>query len=456
MRLKFEEWYKERKFSSLTEDLFDESVSCYKISAYRSAFLMSYLGFQNIIRERLLNDDKKEDIFTKETIDILEGDERWEFKITTIIKSNNKNDKKNEKINKELFNDNYIVNNSKNINPFKLSEHIEQEYNYWHLIRNNSAHAKGREITYSTIESFWNFIENSISKFIINGGKDGLIRRAKECYKYKNEKNASDIEDIEVIVDDLISLGEEKEIYEFLKEISVLFKIEYYNKYDIVKRFWDKIVKFDKGIVNKNLLSLVKNDTELLLKFIEVYPMIFKELQDDYRFMVDLREQKIAEYIRYAYNYKERVAIWRLIDMILTDNKLAEEELENFIDIIVNNSSMPPVEQSICVLKNTSYFEKLRKNIFSYQFDPFKSGGKSYVDKNHQLIKFYLLEMELDNEVVEKVNKMYEWSHGYNFNEYEQKLYVNREGLFSEMMDKLLEDEHFKFKYEKALGKEAE
>ncbi|WP_010293491.1 MULTISPECIES: hypothetical protein [Clostridium] len=453
MRLKFEEWYKERKFSSLTEDLFDESVSCYKISAYRSAFLMSYLGFQNIIRERLLNDDKKEDIFTKETIDILEGDERWEFKITTIIKSNNKNDKKNEKINRGLFNDNYIVNNSKNINPFKLSEQIEQEYNYWHLIRNNSAHAKGREITYSTIESFWSFIENSISKFIINGGKDGLIRRAKECYKYKNEKNAIDIEDIEVIVDDLISLGEEKEIYEFLKEISVIFKIEYYNKYDIVKRFWDKIVKFDNGIVNKNLLNLLREDIESLLKFIEVYPIIFKELQDDYRFMVDLREQKIAEYIKYADNNKERVAIWRLIDKILNDNKLAEEELEKFIDIIVNNSSMPPVEQSICFLKNTSYFEKLREKLFSYQFDPYKKGGKNYVDRNYEFIKFYLLEAELDNEIAKKVNIMYEWSKSCNYNEYEQTLYVYREGLFSEMMDRILENEKFKCKYEEALGK---
>ncbi|MCT4508472.1 MAG: hypothetical protein N4A48_06875 [Tepidibacter sp.] len=449
MRLKFQEWYKERKFSDLTEDLFDEAVVCYKVSAYRSAFLMSYLGFQNIIRERILNDDRKEDVFTEDTINILNSNERWEFKITTIIQSNNKKEKEK----KAIFEDNYINKNIKNINPFKLSKDVEQEYNYWHLIRNNSAHAKGGVITYSTIECFWDFIENNLSNFIINGGKDGLITRVKECYKYKNEKNANDIEDIEVIVDDLVSIGEEKEIYEFLKEVSTILKIQYYNKYNIVNKFWDKIIKFDNKIVKRCLLKLLKEDIDLLLKFIQIYRIIFKELECDYRFMVDLREKEIGKFLKYADSYEERKSIWTLINLILKENNLVEEEQESFIQKIARNSKMPPILDNIDILRNTCYFEELREHLFSYKCDPYKSGGKKHVDNNSEIIEFYLLESGLDTDVVEKVNKMYEWCKGWNYNEYDNRYYYDREGRFSKMIDKLLEDEEFKSKYEEILKK---
>ena len=40
----------------------EEAVTCYKVGAYRSAYLMSYLAFKTTIRERVLNASKPDGI----------------------------------------------------------------------------------------------------------------------------------------------------------------------------------------------------------------------------------------------------------------------------------------------------------------------------------------------------------------------------------------------------------
>ena len=55
MRIQFEKWIEENQVSAEAMNLFKESISCYRISAYRSSFIMSYIAFQNILKERILN-----------------------------------------------------------------------------------------------------------------------------------------------------------------------------------------------------------------------------------------------------------------------------------------------------------------------------------------------------------------------------------------------------------------
>lgn len=55
MKITFEKWIEENEIPDTAKDLFRESIICYKVSAYRSAFIMSYIAFQNILKERILN-----------------------------------------------------------------------------------------------------------------------------------------------------------------------------------------------------------------------------------------------------------------------------------------------------------------------------------------------------------------------------------------------------------------
>ncbi|PAD15581.1 hypothetical protein [Shouchella clausii] len=59
MKTRFEKWYGKYDFPGDAKILFEESVLCYKISAYRASFIMSYLGIQEVLLERLLNSHKK-------------------------------------------------------------------------------------------------------------------------------------------------------------------------------------------------------------------------------------------------------------------------------------------------------------------------------------------------------------------------------------------------------------
>ena len=56
MKLDFEIWLGDQRqtIPAAAKGIFDEAVICYKASAYRGAYILSYLGFLTIIRERLL------------------------------------------------------------------------------------------------------------------------------------------------------------------------------------------------------------------------------------------------------------------------------------------------------------------------------------------------------------------------------------------------------------------
>ena len=51
---RFEVWYKDKIDNKSARDLFDESCMCYKVGAYRAAYIMTYLAFQNVLKDRLL------------------------------------------------------------------------------------------------------------------------------------------------------------------------------------------------------------------------------------------------------------------------------------------------------------------------------------------------------------------------------------------------------------------
>jgi len=54
MRLPFEEWLQDQTLPTPAKELFSEAIICYKASAYRAALLLSYLGFQTTVRDRVL------------------------------------------------------------------------------------------------------------------------------------------------------------------------------------------------------------------------------------------------------------------------------------------------------------------------------------------------------------------------------------------------------------------
>ena len=50
------------------------------------------------------------------------------------------------------------------------------------MIRNKCAHGKSGKIEYYHIESLWNFIQENFYKFVVNGGKTGVMQQIEDYY----------------------------------------------------------------------------------------------------------------------------------------------------------------------------------------------------------------------------------------------------------------------------------
>jgi hypothetical protein len=81
MRLEFEEWVLSQNLSETAEDLCREAITCYKASAYRAALLLSYLGFQTIVKMRILDASRPDGIdeaYWRSITDRLTDDSTWD------------------------------------------------------------------------------------------------------------------------------------------------------------------------------------------------------------------------------------------------------------------------------------------------------------------------------------------------------------------------------------------
>ncbi|MCZ1263677.1 hypothetical protein EIH79_02590, partial [Paenibacillus tundrae] len=149
MRTEFEKWIDETaSFSSKGTVLIQEAVRCYKVNAYRGAYLFSYLAFKMTLRDRIITssylNNKAE--WSKD-LKALKGD-KWESNLDSLIF------KKQE-----------------GLDVFSLSDDLKKEWEYWRKKRNDCAHAKDEIFEYSEVESFWSFLKKYMIKFQVMGSE---------------------------------------------------------------------------------------------------------------------------------------------------------------------------------------------------------------------------------------------------------------------------------------------
>jgi hypothetical protein len=122
VRLPIEVWLETQEFNENAKSLIKEAITCYKASAYRAALLFSYLGFQLILRDRILRSERPGNIHERawETIKRnLRKEEAWDTEVNECIKKNDEN--------KRIF---------------IITEDLRQQAIYWKNRRNDCAHSK--------------------------------------------------------------------------------------------------------------------------------------------------------------------------------------------------------------------------------------------------------------------------------------------------------------------------
>ncbi|CAI3645976.1 hypothetical protein [Clostridium neonatale] len=411
MELEIQKWARKTKpFTEEALELFNEAVECYKVGANRAAFIMSYLAFEKEIQLRILN-------FATVPNGITE--EEW-----SSLKNNLQNENEWERIlYKEIIQKNKIMNLSNKLQ-------IDKKFQVYKLTRNACTHANGQTINAATVEEFWNFVKDNISKFNVNGDKEYFKEALYIAYRDRNENVNISYEDI------LQSIGyADLKIKDLIEIWNYLYEKLYKADTKEVNKLWSKFIYNENSRIQKSILSFIKSDC----KFFSYYYKINRDVLNlilQYEDGVKFKKERLYSWIfdGTIYVHLEKY-FWDIVIELLKNNIHESDRIDfikklnlDFIKIIPNN------EQTL-FLKEINFFKENKQFILNnlmYKYD----------DVYNQLerVEFiaYMIKNGFDDDCMENLN----W---YLYHMYTKSKYRATEQLFNKLKELLLNDEAFIF-----------
>lgn len=310
--------------------LFLESISCYKVEAYRAAYILSYIALLDYVRTEILsysgvpknfNRNMKEvDRLEKwdSIIEKLNDEENWEAAINTLIKQNPE----------------------KNI--FLLNDSIRVEFEQKRKIRNASAHNKNRPINSSTVEDLWDFISYSINYMVINGSVEVMKKKFNSLIKYSEEDEQDEEFESLIYIYNKWDMSSKKEFINFL-EVLIIEQMNsgnFFGELDSIEKFMEKFLKN----ISKNDYIWINN------YFIKVYLFLSTSSFDEKIF-------NISELREYTYNNIERI----LVLLFLYSNY---DQMNRFLEIIYNEKNIEDWSRLLNVVARQSYENPFNSTIY--------------------------------------------------------------------------------------------
>lgn len=383
MRIQFEKWIEENQVSAEAMNLFKESISCYRISAYRSSFIMSYIAFQNILKERILNATFKPGNINEHMWEVicnkLRDEDEWDKMVADCVKRRSPD------------------------NIFLISSSTITLYEGFRCTRNICAHGKSGKIEYFHVENLWNFIQENYLKFIVNGGKEGIIQMIENHY----DTSITPLGEDPTYIIDNIKLGiKDNEMIEFLEAFYQMCK----HKKRLRKIFtsglreielWDKIVNGSTQNIQNNVISFLKQyHVDEIDDFITKYPNTSDLFLSDNTFA-----RKLWNEIIFNDWGRRKEGTWIILEKIIDRNIIPADEIETFNEKLfkfVGKSFMADKEK---VLKKTDYFERLKTELFDYKQYEFPNGFKN-ANNNVEYIVSYLEVCGMDKDTVIRINSI--------------------------------------------------
>lgn len=368
MKIKFIEWIEDQSVPNDAKNLFHEASTCYKNDAYHAALLLSYLGFQSVIKDRLVNAAKPDDFVDgewKNIIDNIKDEDQWDSAVYDALM------RKKKQI-------------------FIIKEDTRNQITYWKNRRNDCAHYKDSEIQSSHIESFWLFIKSNLSKLVVSGSLDDLLNKIRKHFDYS--QTAPD-QNVEYIINDISKAVDKKQYDEFLDQtfniINSLheeFIPEFYS--DELVHFFADLFKVNENDFIKALTNYLKNNKTLLLDILFANPKYVSFFADESTFIRSLWYEILPNYHR---------QIYPVYCSMLGQSLIPNDQIDESIEHIINGIGMrAPSAPYIQTLKQIGFF----KVFYKIAFEKDRLWNFRWSNSNKNLIVFYLKNFELDETVV--------------------------------------------------------
>ena len=374
MFLDFEKWIYKQSIPQESLDTFLEAIICYKFGAYKASLLFSYIGFQLIVKDRILNSNRPQLFPEHKWMQIhnnLRNDDKWDPTIFEAIQI---------KTNKEIFH---------------ISEDLRDQVKYWKNRRNDCAHSKSNIINASQVESFWFFIKSNLSKFIVIGGKDELLNKVKDHfdisktppnqdigYIVKNIPSTVDIQDYEQFLNDLL---------DFIRKFDDSLYSRNFTKDIIVI---EKIISLSFPELTHAISNILKGKDDLLLTYLRKYPHHVVIFSEDKTFIRGIWYDKLFGLA----TTKEDFSIYC---SILKNNLIPEDQMNESFEHIIKNGLLcnTPCDDDFIFLKNIKFFDKFKEIAFIEN----KISQFEWSKKNVNFIIYYLSQFEMDEKIAESI-----------------------------------------------------
>lgn len=195
MNLPIQTWVSTQKISKEASSSLDESFICFKVGAYKASLLFAYLGFMNIIRDRIIASPPPTGFTPNHWAGIqanAKSPETWEKVVLDTIQQ-------------------------KQPAPvFDIPDDLRDQVKYWKDRRNDCAHSKQNKIIAAHVESLYAFIESNLGKFAVNGSRAEMIKRILD---YFNPSLTSPNESLTPIIHDLLNALTSADYPSFITEV---------------------------------------------------------------------------------------------------------------------------------------------------------------------------------------------------------------------------------------------
>lgn len=384
MKLGFEVWLDSQRqtISAEAKAIFDESIICYKASAYRGAYILSYLGFITMVRERLLvsgppspellpDQSKWKDIQEE-----LRKPESWDIKVNNLIGMDNSGTDKN---------------------IFLISKSVRKDAVHFKDKRNDCAHGKDI-VSYPHVESLWMFIQNHSGKFMVNGGVEGYVQLVESHFNpAENDPTADFTELLNILPSVVHSEGYGTLFSKLFQVVTMRYRSRSY-----YKNFWISLLESDEA-VRGQLLNYLKDDLDDLEGFIFAYPKLIRFYNDDNQTLRKIWHRIIP----IAHISDENVSnLYEITSWLLENQKIPPAELPDLWNKWIKSETLKWVgdvltPQFVELLRRYGYFEAYRNHIMNASNAG--SNYKFWYDQE-QLLPIYLQYAELDSDLVQHIN----------------------------------------------------
>lgn len=406
MKLQIEKWVDETKpfkESDSANEFFEESVRCYKIGAYKSAFIMSYLAFKTTIRNRILECTYGKELvrsnprfWEDEIIKKLENDDIWESHLNTIVEAScaDKNKKKDIAI-----------------LHFTNGEQVKTAYNNWKNIRNDCAHAR-RQITIdsSTVECFWNYLIDNLSKFYVLGGEEYLLRELENLYKYYRYPEIVNPETVKTLMNDINVICNKNSKDFFQKLFEKLWKTTRSDELvnDENMNYWKDILESSHENVKDGLVEVISNDAQLFFNFYNYFPQLLEmSFSLNSKFIVNNLSNWLKE--SYYFEYDLKKTFWVILVEIL-DRYPGHLDIDNIVNrrTIELVDSFEQDERNLRILNSSKVFQKYIFEVSSWFFmtdaNSQYNNYSRFHSKDSEYVELCFNFLEWDSRCIETIN----------------------------------------------------